>query len=105
MSTSRIANIRILITFCLCLALIALAIINFPNPSRAKQQSGQSSTASKKKLRPRYVPGQVLVRYRSESMAQAKTGRLVIATREGELVSDVQRRKGSDLIKGFRLMR
>ncbi len=52
------------------------------------------------------MPGEVIVRYRSESLARSRTGRNVVATREGEVIAvDVERRKGADLVEGLRLAR
>jgi subtilisin family serine protease len=45
------------------------------------------------------------VRYRSESIAQNRTGRNLLAARTGELLEvDVERRRGSDLVPGFRVV-
>ena len=103
-SASKRALIRIFLTFCLCLGLVGVVLMEFPSISGARQRSSQQS-AQKKRERPRFVPGEVLVRYRSESMARNRTGRDVVATRSGELVSmDVERRKGADLVEGLRLI-
>lgn len=76
--------------------------MEFPSNSTARQRSSQQQ---KKSTRPRFVPGEVLVRYRSESLAQSRTGRNVIAARTGEFLSvDVERRKGADLVPGLRLV-
>ena len=86
----------------LCLGLLALAAILVPSRSGAKVQP----VTKTKGMRPRFVPGEVLVRYRTESTAQSKTGRMVFATREGRQVSaQVERFDGSDLVKGLRLAR
>ncbi|HKR14417.1 MAG TPA: S8 family serine peptidase [Pyrinomonadaceae bacterium] len=77
--------------------------MEFPSDSTARQRSAQQS--QKKRTRPRFVPGEVLVRYRSESLAQSRTGRSVVASRTGDLVAvDVERRKGADLVPGLRLV-
>ncbi|HEU4769584.1 MAG TPA: S8 family serine peptidase [Pyrinomonadaceae bacterium] len=101
---SKRALIRIAITLCLCLGLVVLVLTEFPSNSRARQRSSQQS-ARKKQTRPRFVPGEVLVQYRSESMARSRTGRNVVASRTGELVAmEVERRRGADLVEGLRLV-
>ena len=98
------ARLRIAITFAACVGLIALALVQFA-PDSTAQRSAQRSAATKKRVRPRFVPGEVLVRYRSESIAQHRTGRSVLAARSGELLTvDVERRRGSDLVPGYRLV-
>ena len=104
-SQFRKTRARIALTFSACLALIVFALIQFPSGSTA-QRSTQPATAPKKRMRPRFVPGEVLVRYRSESIAQNRTGRNILAARTGELMqADVERRSGSDLVPGFRVVR
>ena len=99
------ARIRITLTFSASLALIVFALMQFPSGSTA-QRSTQPTAAPKKRMRPRFVPGEVLVRYRSESIAQNRTGRNILAARTGELLeADVERRRGSDLVPGFRVVR
>src|SRR5688572_24466164 len=98
------ARLRIAITFAACVGLIALALVQFA-PDSTAQRSAQRAAATKKRVRPRFVPGEVLVRYRSESIAQHRTGRSVLAARSGELLTvDVERRRGSDLVPGYRLV-
>ncbi len=93
---------RIALTFLACLGLLLLSLTFLPSRSRAWQQPYWKY----KSARPRFVPGEVLVRYKSESTAQSKTGRLVMATREGRQVSmRVERFEGSDLVTGLRMVR
>jgi hypothetical protein len=96
------ARVRVALLLCICLGLIAVVLMEFPSNSTARQRSSQQQ---KKRTRPRFVPGEVLVRYRSESLAQSRTGRNVLAARTGEFLSvDVERRKGADLVPGLRLV-
>jgi subtilisin family serine protease len=98
------ARLRIALTVCLCLGLIVLALAEFPSSSNARHRANQPSTQGKR-VRPRFVPGEVLVRYRSESIAQNRTGRNVLAARTGELLQvDIERRRGADLLPGLRLV-
>ncbi len=98
------ARIRVALFFTLCLALIVMGLMRF-SPDSTAQRAASQSTPQKKRLRPRFVPGEVLVRYRSESIAQNRTGRNVLAARTGELLDvDVERRTGSELVPGFRVV-
>ena len=93
---------RIVFTFLICLGLLLLSLALLPSRSGAKQQSATKSKSS----RPRFVPGEVLVRYRNESTAQRKTGKVLMAARDGrQLAAQVERFDGSDLVTGLRLVR
>ncbi|MCA1578847.1 MAG: S8 family serine peptidase [Acidobacteria bacterium] len=72
----------------------------FPVRSRAKLQSRSKPKQAS------FVPGEVLVRYRSEAVARRRTGPTTVATRDGEqLPTRVERFDGSDLVQGLRLAR
>src|SRR5688572_31043937 len=77
---------RIAITFVVCLGLLAFALLELPSGSRAFQTPPARSAALRKQKRQRFRPGEVLVRYRNESMAQARTGRTIVTAPNGELV-------------------
>ena len=97
---------KIAITFLVCLGLIAFALLELPSGSHAFQTPTARRAPQGKRMRPRFRPGEVLVRYRSESMAQARTGRTVVAAPSGDLVpAEVERFDGSELISGLRLVR
>lgn len=98
------ARLRIALTFCLVVGLLALVLAEFPSNTIARYRVTQGSQQGKR-VRPRFVPGEVLVRYRSESIARNRTGRNVIAARSGELMPvEVERRLGADLVPGLRLV-
>src|SRR5688572_15433090 len=85
-----------------CFGLLLFSLTLLPSRSDAKRQRPSKAKSS----RPRFVPGEVLVRYRSESTARSKTGRIMMATRDGrQLSAQVERFGGSDLISGLRLAR
>src|SRR5918996_2727154 len=84
-----------------CLGLRLFSLTLLPSRSGAKVQS-PSKARSK---RAQFVPGEVLVRYRTESMAERKTGQIAVAISEDEqLPARVERFEGSDLIPGLRLV-
>ena len=99
-------NLRILLGFSVCLGLLVVASVTFPVSSGAKPQTPQQSRSVKKRGRPAFVPGEVLVRYRSESHARSKGAGMRIAAVDGTLLPvDVKRFGGSDLVAGLRLAR
>jgi hypothetical protein len=52
------------------------------------------------------VPGEVLVRYRNEPTAKSKTGKVLVAARDGrQLAAQIERFDGSDLVPGLRIAR
>src|SRR6478672_2202601 len=69
--------------------LIAAGVFSFPPPSRAKTQEPQQTTnkSTKKARGQNFVPGEIIVRYRSESMAKGRTGAIRIAAQDGQLRS------------------
>ncbi len=110
MSISHLATsqsrLRIIVILSICLALVALGSIAFPSHSRAKVEPTLQATAVGKRRRPQFVPGEVLVRYRSESLAKNRTGAAQVTTSEGfALPIQVERFEGSDLVEGLRLAR
>ena len=97
---------RILLSFSVCLALLIVAAVTFPVNSGATPQPAQTFKTQTKRQRPAFVPGEVLVRYRSESHARSKGASIRIAALDGTLVQvDVQRLDGDDLVEGLRLGR
>jgi subtilisin family serine protease len=96
------ARRRILFLFLVCVGFVLLGLTLLPSRSGAKQQS----TTKTKNSRPRFVPGEVLVRYRNESTAKSKTGKVLVAARDGrQLAAQIERFDGSDLVPGLRLAR
>ena len=85
----------------LCLA--TLAAIHFPTGSQAVQRSLQTSTNKPQ----RFIPGEVLVRYRSELLAQVKeAGPIEVPMAGGARVAaHVERFGGSRIVPGLRRVR
>lgn len=99
--------IRMALLFAVCLGLLVLASVSFTVNSDAKRVATQQVTGSRKRQRlPAFVPGDVLVRYRSEPIAHSKGASMRIAALDGTLVPmDVQRPSASDFLPGLRLAR
>jgi len=107
-SAGKLFRLRVLLSFSICLGLVFLAAVSFPTTSSgARTASSQTAQQQKpfKNLRRKFVPGEVLVRYRNESFAKSRSGASRITAFNGESVNiDVQRFGGSDLIEGIRLV-
>lgn len=81
---------------------VLLALL--PPGSTATRQNVQSDV-SQKRSRPDFVPGEVLVRYRSEKLAQLQTRQLPHTLRNmagRELWVQIERFDGSDIVPGLR---
>ncbi len=100
-------HIRIILVSAVCLALLVVASVSFPIRSGAQRQATQTTqttTPRKRQRQQMFVPGEVLVRYRTESMAKSKGASMRIAAHDGRLFSlNLKRTPGSDLLPGLRL--
>ncbi|HET6855112.1 MAG TPA: S8 family serine peptidase [Pyrinomonadaceae bacterium] len=97
-------HLRILLTFSVCLGLLVVGSVTFPVSSGAKPQPAQQSRPQTKRKRADFVPGEVLVRYRSESHAKSKSASMRIAALDGTVLPvALERFGGSDLVEGLRL--
>ncbi len=99
------AHKRLAFTLLAGLGLLLIFATLLPSRSRAKQQQ-PSGSRSTKGTRPPFVPGEVLVRFRSEPAAQRKTGTMMMSARGGaEFSARVEHFDGSDLVQGLRIVR
>lgn len=97
---------RIAVLLAVCLVLVSVGGLSLPTRSAAKVQTPQQTTSAKKGRRQRFVPGEIIVRYRSESMAKSSTGPLRITALDGRLRSmRVDDFEGSKLVPGLRVAR
>ena len=97
---------RIVITLLVCLGLVAFALVELPANSQAIQTPPPQTSAARSGKRARFRAGEVLVRYRSESIARSRTGRNIVAAANGDLLAaDVENFEGAELVKGLRLAR
>jgi len=108
MFISKLSNkrTRILLRIGLSISFVLLIAIalTFPSHSGAKLQPLQQATIAKKAQRARFVPGEVIVRYRSESMATHKAGALSLTAQDGRLLRmQVENFDGSQLVPGLRI--
>ena len=88
------------------LFLLTLFVVSaLPPKSQAIQDHDRSAANSQKRLRPEFVPGEALVRYRSERIAK-RQGMQTLLNAEGRALSiQVEHFEGSDLVPGLRLAR
>ena len=97
----RRARVRNAVIVMAGLCLVAVALVQLPTGSHAVQNSRGRRTATEKRLN--FVPGEVLVRYRSEAVAQAQEGVIDVPAPDGERVTArVERMKSSKLLRGLR---
>ncbi|HEV2833777.1 MAG TPA: S8 family serine peptidase [Pyrinomonadaceae bacterium] len=95
-------HVRILVTFSIFLAFVVVAT-SFPTTSSgARVPLPQAANRHPYKgLRRAFVPGEVLVRYRSESLARGRSGSSRITALNGDSVPiEVRRFGGSDVLEG-----
>ena len=102
---TAVLRVRVLLSFLVCIGLLVLAT-TFPTASSGAHAPLSQTVKPFKTVRHKFVPGEVLVRYRSESFAKSRTGSSRITALNGDSVPlEVQRFGGSDLVEGIRLVR
>ena len=100
------STLRIVFLLAVSSVLIVVAALSLPTGSRAKVQSPQETVSPKKARRQPFVPGEIIVRYRNESMAKSRAGAMRITAQDGQLRSmRVDDFEGSKMIPGLRVAR
>jgi subtilisin family serine protease len=105
---TSVTKLRISSTFVFAIGLflIVVAALSLPMPSRAKVEPLQQKRTSSKPRRQAFVQGEIIVRYRSESMAKNKQGSLTLTAKDGQLLNlTVEDFEGSRLVPGLRIAR
>ncbi len=108
MQTRPLAQTRagIALTFSFFLALILFAVVALPPSSRATGGTSRVSGITGKRPRPEFVPGEVLVRYQSESVAKLQPRTTTLQSSEGQaIVMQVERFEGLEIVSGLRIAR
>jgi subtilisin family serine protease len=95
---------RARVFFVLFVLTLAIALASGPRPSKATQQSGMPE-ASHKRTRPAFVPGEALVRYKSESTAKRVASQMTLAVNAQEVPIQIERFDGAAIVPGLRLAR
>jgi subtilisin family serine protease len=81
------------------------AVFAFP-PRSGAHRSAQQTKSSVKRSGPKFVPGEVLVRYRNEAVAKAESNKVRTLSLENKTVPvRIERLKGADIVPGLRLAR
>ncbi|HEY8184667.1 MAG TPA: S8 family peptidase, partial [Pyrinomonadaceae bacterium] len=104
---TKSTSIRLAIAFSFLIFLTVFIIAALPPTTTATFQ-GTQSDVSQKRLRPEFVPGEALVRYRSESTAirQTQQKQHSMLSAAGRQVSvSIERSKGLEIVSGLRLAR
>jgi subtilisin family serine protease len=98
------ANKRLVLVFSFLLALTLIVVAALPSSSSATQQ--ESGSEAKQKLAPTpFVPGEVLVRYKSEKAAEKQTREGMISADGRQLLLQIERFVPEDVVPGLRLAR
>src|SRR4030095_721386 len=110
MLMSRILNshskYRLAVVLAICAAISVAALLMFPSSSRAKLQVTQEPATRKKQRVQRFVPGEVLVRYRNEAFAKSKASTSsVVTSGGGALQMRIEEFGVSGTIPGLRMAR
>jgi len=96
----------IALTFSFFLTLILFAVVALPPSSRATRGTSRVSGITGKRTRPVFVPGDVLLRYKSESVAKRQSRTTTLQGSDGQtMVMQVDRFEGSDIVPGLRIAR
>jgi len=98
--------VRLALAVSFSIGLILIAVVAMPPSSRAIGGSASTSDAGRKRPRPEFVPGEVLVRYQSESVAKGQSRATTIQNAEGQsMVIHLERFEGSEIVSGLRIAR
>jgi subtilisin family serine protease len=100
------ASTRLALAFSFLFILTLFFMTALPPTSSATQDKAQS--ASQKRTRAEFVPGEALVRYRSERVAKLhsrQTPQMMLSAEGRQLSVQIERFEGSDLVPGLRLAR
>ena len=85
--------------FLIALTLVIVAAL--PSTSSAKKDA--ASGTSQKQSSPEFVPGEVLVRYRSEQVAKRQNLQTLVSADGRQLSIQIERFDGADIVPGLRL--
>src|SRR6266536_1410026 len=90
------------------LSLVLLAGIAQPPASRATREVSQDSVTNRsnqKRTRPAFVPGEALVRYKSEAVAERQMKAAVVESEGKVMPLQVENFDGSEIVSGLRIAR
>ncbi len=98
-------GLRFILFATLLLGLLLIAGLTLAPASRATRKSSSApARGNQKRKRPEFVPGDVLVRYKSEAVAKRRQSAVATVNSAGRAIPmQVERFGGSDVIEGLRL--
>ena len=101
----RSARLRLAVGFSV-IAILGLLLVTTLPPTSTATQGGTQPDLKRKNSRPEFVPGEILVRYKSERIAQQQT-QVTLLSAEGKPLSIRVERfaQGADIVRGLRLAR
>jgi subtilisin family serine protease len=98
------AKKRLALVFSFLLVLTLIVVAALPSSSSATQQES-GPEVKQKRARPPFVPGEVLVRYKSEKAAVRQTRETMLNADSGQLSVRIERFVPADVVPGLRLAR
>jgi subtilisin family serine protease len=101
---TKSASARLAVAFSFLIVLTLFIVAALPPTSNATLQGNQSDVKPKQ-TRAEFVPGEALVRYRSERAASRHTRQAMLNAAGRQLFVQVDRFDGSDIVPGLRLAR
>jgi subtilisin family serine protease len=101
---TKSASTRLALTFSFLIAVTLFIVTALPPASRATQDANQSDV-KQKQPRPEFVPGEVLVRYRSERIADRQPRTATLNVKGRQVGINVERFDGSNIVPGLRIAR
>jgi subtilisin family serine protease len=101
---TKSASARLALAFSFLIILTLLIVGGAPSTSSARSEGTQSGV-NRKNPRPEFVPGEALVRYRSERAAGRQTRQVMLNVAGRQLSIQIERFDGSDIVPGLRLAR
>jgi hypothetical protein len=96
---------RLSYLFCAFAILVVVAFLLGRAVPRATMTTADNKTseAGTKHSEPEFVPGEALVRYRSERLAQRKNVETLVSAEGRQLAIQLERFDGSDIVPGLRI--
>ena len=101
---TKSASTRLALAFSFLIILTLLIVGGAPSTSSAKLEGTQSGV-NRKNPRAEFVPGEALVRYRSERAASRQPRQVMLNVAGRQLAVQIERFDGADIVPGLRLAR
>src|SRR6266545_3497743 len=101
---TKSAGTRLVLASSFLIVLTLFLVTVLPPTSRATQ-NGNQSDVKQKQPRPEFVPGEALVRYRSERIADRQPRTATLSTKGRQVGITIERFDGSNIVPGLRIAR